>query len=71
MRPIALPECRHAFPRVIRKVKKEGLNKDRVFFCCGQEDTCKYFEWVSEEPYNDANFLKPFAAKHDEKHEKQ
>ena len=34
---------------VIRKVKKETINKDRLFFCCAQEDSCNYFEWVPEE----------------------
>ena len=36
-------------PSVIRKVKKETVNKDRLFFCCAQEDSCNYFEWVPEE----------------------
>ena len=33
---------------VTRKVKKEGLNKDRLFFCCpnDKETSCRYFEWV-------------------------
>ena len=51
VRPIAKPKCRHGFPCVIRKVKKETINKDRLFFCCAQEDSCNYFEWVPEEPY--------------------
>ena len=46
---VAKPKCRHGFPRVIRKVKKETINKDRLFFCCAQEDSCNYFEWVPEE----------------------
>ena len=69
VRPIAKPECRHGFPCVIRKVKKEGLNKDRLFFCCGQKDSCKYFEWVPEEPYYNAKFFRPI--KQDEKHQEQ
>ena len=28
------PVCRHGLLCIIRKVKKEGLNKDRKFFCC-------------------------------------
>ena len=44
VRPIAKPKCRHGFPCVIRKVKKETINKDRLFFCCAQEDSCNYFE---------------------------
>ena len=46
---IAKPKCRHGVPSVIRKVKKETVNKDRLFFCCAQEDSCNYFEWVPEE----------------------
>ena len=46
---VAKPKCRHGFPSVIRKVKKETVNKDRLFFCCAQEDSCNYFEWVPEE----------------------
>ena len=70
VRPIAKPECRHGFPCVIRKVKKDGINKDRLFFCCAQENSCKYFEWVPEEPYYDAKFFGP-VTKQDEKHEEQ
>ena len=36
---------------VIRKVEKETINKDRLFFCCAQKDSCNYFEWVPEEAY--------------------
>ena len=46
---VAKPKCRHGFSSVIRKVKKETVNKDRLFFCCAQEDSCNYFEWVPEE----------------------
>ena len=45
---VAKPKCRHGFPSVIRKVKKETVNKDRLFSCCAQEDSCNYFEWVPE-----------------------
>ena len=51
---VAKPKCRHGFPSVIRKVKKETINKDRLFFCCAQEHSCNYFEWVPEEPYCNA-----------------
>ena len=45
------PNCRHGFPACIRIVKKEGVNKDREFFCCskGKEDSCGFFEWVPSE----------------------
>ena len=48
---VAKPKCRHGFPSVIRKVKKETVNKDRLFFCCAQEDSCNYFKCVPEESY--------------------
>ena len=48
VKPVAKPESRHGFQCVIRKVKKEGINKDRLFFCCPQENSCRYLEWVSE-----------------------
>ena len=70
VQPQAKPECRHGFPYVIRKVKK-GLNKDRLFFCCAQKHSCKYFEWVPEEPYYDAKFFKPLLTKRVEKHKEQ
>ena len=72
VRPIAKPECRHGFPCVICKVKKEGINKDRLFFRLffAQENSCKYFEWVPAEPYYDAKFFRPIT-KRDEKHEEQ
>ena len=37
VQPVATPKCRHGFPCVIRKVKKDTINKDRLFFCCAQE----------------------------------
>ena len=33
VQPVAKPKCRHGFPSVIRKVKKETINKGRLFFC--------------------------------------
>ena len=65
LRPIAKPECRHGSPCVIRKVKKEGLNKDLRFFCCpnDKENSCRFFELVPIEPtyshYRSVNFFKP------------
>jgi hypothetical protein len=51
VQPIAKPECRHAFPCAIRKVKREGLNKDRLFFCSpdDKENSCRFCEWAPEE----------------------
>ncbi|CAB3984635.1 endonuclease 8-like 3 [Paramuricea clavata] len=61
------PNCRHGFPCCIRKVKKEGLNKDRTFFCCpnGKDNSCSYFEWTPSEedipvcPCFEVNFSMP------------
>ena len=57
VQPVAKPKCRHGAPSVIRKVKKETVNKDRLFFWCAQEDSCNYFEWVPEETYSHTKFL--------------
>ena len=57
VQPIAKPKCRHGSQCAVRKVKKETVNKDRLFFCCGQEDSCNYFEWVPEESYSHTKFL--------------
>ena len=64
------PKCHHGFQCIIRKVKKETVNKDRLFFCCAQEDSCNYFEWVPEEPYCSAG-LPPPEIKQDGKREEQ
>ena len=63
------PACRHGLPCDIHKVKKEGPNKDRKFFCCpnDKENSCKYFDWMPEESYYDANLLQPFRSKPTEK----
>ena len=63
IKPIAKPECRHRFPCVIRKVKKEGIIKDRLFFFCPQENSCRYFECVPEKekygPFHSSDFMQP------------
>ncbi len=53
--PMTKPECRHGLLCVIHKVKKEGSNQGREFFCCpnNKESSFKYFEWVPEEPRRD------------------
>ena len=66
---VAKPKCRHGFPSVIRKVKKETVNKDRLFFCCAQEDSCNYFEWVPEEPYCIAKLTQTEIKQHDKREE--
>ena len=67
---VAKPKCRHGFPCVIRKVKNDTINKDRLFFCCAQKDSCNYFEWVPEEPYCSTGLPLP-EIKQDEKHKEQ
>ena len=63
VKPVAKPECCHRFPCVICKVKKEVINKDRLFFCCPQENLCRYFEWVPEKenygPFHCSDFMEP------------
>ena len=54
----------------VRKVKKETINKDRLFFCCAQNDSCNYFEWVPEKPYCSAG-LPPPEIKQDDQREEQ
>ena len=48
-RIIAKPLCKHGKPSKLLKVKKEGPNKDRNFFCCREprETSCKFFKWVN------------------------
>ena len=70
VRLLAKPKCCHGFPCAIRKVKKETINKDRLFSCCAQEDSCNYFEWVPEEPYCSAGLPQP-RIKQDDKRKEQ
>ena len=46
------PLCEHGKPSWLLTVKKEGPNKDRKFFACGEhvENQCHFFEWFREEP---------------------
>ena len=55
---------------MIRKVKKDTINKDRLFFCCAQKDSCTYFEWLPEESYYSAGLTQP-EIKQDEKRNEQ
>ena len=36
---VAEPKCRHGFPCVICTVKKDTINKGRLFFCCAHATT--------------------------------
>ncbi|CAB4005029.1 endonuclease 8-like 3 [Paramuricea clavata] len=71
VQPLVKPECHHSLSCMVRKVKKEGLNKDRKFFCCpnDKESSCGYFDWVPEEPRQDVSFVEPNSSKPPEKHE--
>ena len=69
VRAIAKPQCRHGFQCVIRKVKKETINKDCLFFCWAQEASCKYFDWVPDESYYELS--RPLIKKPNEKHKEQ
>ena len=33
----------------MKRVKKDGPNKGRLFFCCANEMSCRYFQWAHEE----------------------
>jgi hypothetical protein len=33
-----------------RKVKKDGPNQNRLFYCCPKEDSCDFVEWKQQEP---------------------
>ena len=47
-RIVETPLCKHGKPSRMLKVKKEGPNKDRSFFCCREreENRCKFFKWI-------------------------
>ena len=42
--------CDCELETVLRQVKKDGLNKGKLFYCCSQyyEDKCDYFMWKDE-----------------------
>lgn len=46
-----IPQCYHKKPAILRKVAKEGSNKDKLFYCCNQnypQKRCRYFQWFAE-----------------------
>jgi hypothetical protein len=51
VQPVMRPSCNHGFPCATLKVKKEGVNKGRMFFTFpnGKENSCRYFKWVPED----------------------
>lgn len=62
VRPLSKPESCHGFPCTNHKMKKEGFNKDRQFFCCpnDKKNSCSFFKWVPEKqnhvPYQSVAF---------------
>jgi hypothetical protein len=34
----------------VPKVKKEGPTQNRLFYCCPQIHSCRFFEWKEVEP---------------------
>ena len=54
-RIIEKPLCKHGKPSRMLKVKKEGPNKDRSFFCCRELEgnRCKFFRWVGGDAEED------------------
>ena len=54
-RIIETPLCKHGKPSRMLKVKKEGPNKDRSFFCCREreENRCKFFKWIGGDAEED------------------
>ena len=45
------PICRNGLTSHVRKVKKDGPNQDRLFYCCpnDKENSSGFFEWKPEE----------------------
>ena len=52
---VETPLCKHQYPSRMLKVKKEGPNKDRSFFCCREreEKRCKFFKWADDDVEED------------------
>ena len=46
---IKKPNCYHGQQTVMKRVKKDGPNKGRLFFCCANENSWEYFQWAPEE----------------------
>ena len=46
---IEKPNCYHGQQTVMKRVKKDGPNKGRLFFCCANENSCQYFQWAPKE----------------------
>ena len=44
------PLCLHGLVCCERKVKKDGPNQNRQFYCCPKGDACNFFAWKQQEP---------------------
>ncbi|CAB4017009.1 endonuclease 8-like 3 [Paramuricea clavata] len=44
------PLCQHGMVCCERKVKKDGPNQNRLFYCCPKDDSCGFFEWKQQGP---------------------
>ena len=44
----------------VKRVKKEGPNMGKKFFCCCNENQCDYFEWGPEELPKQPGTMAPF-----------
>ena len=44
------PLCFHGLVCCERKVKKDGPNQNRLFYCCPKVDACNFFAWKQQQP---------------------
>ena len=47
-------------PCAVKRVKKQGPNTGKTFFCCCNENRCDYFEWGPEELPKQPDAMAPF-----------
>ena len=52
---IEKPDCYHGQSAAMKRVKTDGPNKRRLFFCCASDNSCRYFQWVPEQPVKSAS----------------
>ena len=63
---VETPLCSHQWPSRMLKVKKEGPNKGRSFFCCRErgENSCKFFKWTDDDVDEEEAHMTFLRAKH-------
>ncbi|CAB4006046.1 endonuclease 8-like 3 isoform X2 [Paramuricea clavata] len=54
------PNCYHNKPCAVKRVKKQGPNTGKKFFCCCNKNRCDYFEWGPEELPKQPDTMAPF-----------